>query len=623
MREAEKAALQTAVESIAPSVVTIETIGGREKIENVLVGTGPFPGLVVGEEGYIVSSSFHFVQDPTSILVTTPGGKRIAAKIVARDRACMLVLLKIVVEEKLVVPAIAPRAETEVGETAIAVGRTFGGEVPVARGIVSALHRVYGRAIQYDTHVQAKHYGGPLIDLQGRVLGVITPLTPQGSNELQGAEWYDSGIGFAVPLDGWLTRLEVLKRGQDLLPGMMGIAFKPGDMFALPAEIAVSEMNSPAYKAGLRSKDRIIEIDGAKIERQVQVRHALGKHYAGDKMHVVALREQARLEFDLELVDHLEPAPYSMLGILPSRNSGGAGIGVRYVFPASPAEAAGIKPADRILEANGIRLEKLITLQGVLAGADPLLKLPLKIQRGTETLTVEVSIVPLATDLPISLLPEKYADPPPLAEKPATGLLTLKLPEEKQECFAYVPGNYHPAIPQGLVVWIAPPGEFDKRELEKRWQELSEKFGFIVIAPRPGEAGQWQKGEVAVVRKFIEQAIANYNIDRARVIVYGRQASGSMAWLTALANRNLIRGVAVVDAPFPERVELTNDPVNRLFAWSFLAKNAAKGTAIEAGQRRLQAAKIPLITTTLEDARDLNAVELTQLAQWLVSLDRL
>ena len=74
LSELEEAAVRAAVERIAPSVVKIETIGGLERVGKLLVGTGPTTGLAVSDDGYVVSSAFNFVQQPSSILVTLPGG---------------------------------------------------------------------------------------------------------------------------------------------------------------------------------------------------------------------------------------------------------------------------------------------------------------------------------------------------------------------------------------------------------------------------------------------------------------------------------------------------------------------------------------------------------------------
>jgi serine protease Do len=235
-----------------------------------------------------------------------------------------------------------------------------------------------------------------------------------------------------------------------------------------------------------------------------------------------------------------------------------------------------------------------------------------------------VKLSPLTADLPSEpQTPDKidnFADKVPPED---LGLLELKLPEEKQECFAFVPKSYQPKAPHGLVIWFTPPGQFDKAEVEKRWADLAEKWHLIVIAPRPGEAGKWNPAEVAVVRKFADNVISRYNIDRSRVVAHGRQVGGSMAWLTALAHRNLIRGVAPVDAPLPGRVSVENDPVNRLYVYNTSSKAMPVAKLIEAGLQRLKSSKVPLITKSLESDRDLNSAELEELARWIDSLDRI
>ena len=78
----EDQAVKAAVAKIAPSALRIETVGGLERVERVLVGTGATTGLAVSPDGYIISSAFNFIQQPSSILVTLPSGKRAAAQIV-------------------------------------------------------------------------------------------------------------------------------------------------------------------------------------------------------------------------------------------------------------------------------------------------------------------------------------------------------------------------------------------------------------------------------------------------------------------------------------------------------------------------------------------------------------
>src|SRR4029079_3463009 len=192
---------------------------------------------------------FNFIQQPTSILVTLPSGSRAAARIVARDESRMLVLLKVHTNETLPGPIAVPHSDMIVGQWAIAVGRTYdASEVNFSVGVLSATNRIWSTAIQTDAKISPANYGGPLIDIQHRVLGVLVPLSPQkGGGEVAGAEWYDSGIGFAVPLADILDRLPAWKQGKDLHPGVLGISLKPGDPYATPAELAAAQAASPAY----------------------------------------------------------------------------------------------------------------------------------------------------------------------------------------------------------------------------------------------------------------------------------------------------------------------------------------------------------------------------------------
>src|SRR5262245_204850 len=138
LAELEEQAIRAAVEKVTPSVVKIETIGGLERVGRVLVSTGPTTGLAVAEAGYVISSAFNFVQQPSSILVTLPSGSRAAAQIVARDRSRMLVLLKVNTTEKLTAATPAPQGQIHVGQWAIAMGRTYDQAGPnISVGVVS------------------------------------------------------------------------------------------------------------------------------------------------------------------------------------------------------------------------------------------------------------------------------------------------------------------------------------------------------------------------------------------------------------------------------------------------------------------------------------------------------
>jgi len=145
-------AIQAAVAKVAPSVVLIETTGGSERVgpvdNGIRKGTGPTTGVVVGADGYIITSAFNFANKPTSITVGIPGRKdRLVAKVIATDHSRMLTLLKIDTPD-LVVPAFVPESEIRIGQWAAAVGRTLDpnpDHAPsISVGIVSALNRIWG-----------------------------------------------------------------------------------------------------------------------------------------------------------------------------------------------------------------------------------------------------------------------------------------------------------------------------------------------------------------------------------------------------------------------------------------------------------------------------------------------
>src|SRR5690606_21244189 len=122
--------------------------------------------------------------------------RQFVARLVASDHNRKLALLALADAEDLPVAKIAPYEPVRPGQWAIAIGRAFRPDRPhVGVGIVSAKRRLYGRAVQTDAPVSAANYGGPLVDLEGRVIGILSPLSPASESVIAGTEWYDSGIG--------------------------------------------------------------------------------------------------------------------------------------------------------------------------------------------------------------------------------------------------------------------------------------------------------------------------------------------------------------------------------------------------------------------------------------------
>lgn len=626
--EQEEAAIKGAVQSVAPSVVQIETLGGLEKVGQVLVGTGPTTGLVVGEDGYILSSAFNFVQQPSSILVTLPGGKRTAAQIVARDNSRMLVLLKVNSPDKLPVPLPVPREEMVPGQWSIAVGRTFESPEPnVSVGILSATSRIWSKAVQTDAKISPSNYGGPLIDIRGRVFGVLVPLSAQAQGErpeLAGAELYDSGIGFAVPLVDILPRLERLKQGRDLHAGLLGVSLQGSNVVSDPAIIAHVQVKSPAAAVGIKAGDKIVELGGLPVERLAQLRHSLGRFYAGEKVKIVVLRGAERLERELELAEKVDPYQHPFLGVLPSRGASiEPGVIVRYVYPGSGAEQAGLKAGDRVVELNGKPVMNAAELRDGVAAFDPGAKVSIKAQRGAESLALEITTGVLPLDVP-DVPKDAPLELAPLGDRPAVGVVPVKIPEEPNECIAYVPENYHPGRSYSLVVTLHAPSAFDQEKLVEMWKPICERDNVIVLAPKSVDPKRWQPTEVAFVRKAIEDVLGRYSIDRLRIAVHGYQAGGAMAYLVGVAHRDVVRAIVAVDAAPPARTQFPeNDPIQRLALYLVSIEKTKSAAVVEQIAKRLGEAKFPVSLAKLGTPRDLQAEEWDRVVRWLDTLDRI
>ncbi len=647
LAQLEEQAMKAAVARVAPCVVRIEAVGGLEQVGGVLIGTGSTTGLVVSEDGYLISSAFNFAQKPDSILVTLPDGTRTAARLVATDFDRKLVLLKVATTAPLAVPAVVPTSDIHVGQWALAIGRTFDADRPsISMGIVSAVERIWGKAIQTDAKVSPSNYGGPLVDISGRVLGVLVPLAPDTGSEVAGVDWYDSGIGFAVPLEHVFKMLPRLKDGHDLKPGILGINLKGSDIFSLPAEIAACRVNSPAYKAGIKVGDFVVVADGRPVTRQAQLKTVLGGHYAGDHVALVLERgkDKQRINVDAQLTDKLEPYEYPFIGFLPVRSvkdqpkgkdqADGKdqpnGIMVRYVYPDSPAAAAGLAEGDVLRSLSGKPVANLAAAAAALRDLAPEQTAELEVLRDGKTEKLMVTLGRLPEALPGELPPahpaiKAAAGPQADGNKPQLGKVSLKLPEFENACLAYVPESYNPDVAYGLVVWLHGAGGYKEDELLDRWKPLCDAHDLILLAPKSAEPSRWQPTENKFIRRMMKEVLDNYQVDPARIVVHGQEGGGALAYVVGFANRDLVRAVATVDAPLPALVQPPeNDPVQRLAFYTTRPNVAIFSPQLGAGIKRLRDLKFPVtVQDVAQQGQYLTGSELQTLVGWIDTLDRL
>jgi len=229
-------------------------------------------GFIVAPEGYVVTNR-HVISHATEIAVLLNDGSRLEAELVGSDPKTDLAVLKVDPDEPLPYARFGDSDETRVGDWVIAIGNPFGLGGSATTGIVSARGRdirsgPYDDFLQIDAPINRGNSGGPLFDLNGRVIGINTAIfSPNGGNV---------GIGFAIPSNLAGDVIDQLRTSGHVERGWLGVTIQQvdedlaaglgfdGDAGALVASVV---SKSPAEKAGLRPGDVIVGIEGENVSR--------------------------------------------------------------------------------------------------------------------------------------------------------------------------------------------------------------------------------------------------------------------------------------------------------------------------------------------------------------------
>src|SRR4051794_6032203 len=223
-------------------------------------------GFVIDDAGHVVTNE-HVVESGSSFRVRFgENGDPIPAKLLGADKSNDLAVLQIDLSK--VGSAVQPvqlgsSSSLQPGEPTVAIGSPFGLEGTVTSGIVSALNRTIqapngfsiSGAIQTDAAINPGNSGGPLLDAQGRVIGVNSQIASQsGSN---------SGVGFAIPVDQVRRVIPFLEKGQQVPHAYLGV--RSGDTPTGGAQVGGVVAGGPADKGGLRVGDRVVSIGGQPV----------------------------------------------------------------------------------------------------------------------------------------------------------------------------------------------------------------------------------------------------------------------------------------------------------------------------------------------------------------------
>lgn len=602
----EERAFRAAVERVAPAVVRVEAVGVSATGDGAEAApaSGPSTGLVVGAEGWIIATEFAVPRDlAEAIVVLQPaaGGAtaRAAAKVVGRDVSRGIVLLKVDPPFPLAaVTTAVPRSELAVGQWTIAVGRAWAAAAPnVAVGVLSATDRAWGKAVQTDAAVSPANYGGPLVDIEGRVIGILAPLPADTAGMSQGTELYDSGIGFAVPLADVLRVLPKLKQAATLSPGLLGITYRSRDTMTGAPTIATVRAGSPAALAGLRPGDRIVEAAGRPTSRIAAVRHALVPLYAGDTIDLVVERPREdaaaeRVPVRATLVATLPAWRRAVIGIVPrrvaatpQRADAAQPVIVDWVWPDSPAAKAGIVAGATIEEiavegaGEAVPVESPAALAGVLGGIEVGQPITLAIKDpagGRSEVRLETTEMP--DEVPVAT--------PTRPESPEEAtVVKLEAPEVAVPPRAVIPAG-EKNDPVGVLVYFSPPRAAAGDGDAAAWIQAANRYGVAVILPTPADPQRWSRADIAGVARSIDSLRSRRAIDATRIAMAGHGAGGAFAWLAADALGPAVRGVALLDSSLPRQAKIEPAEPGRP-RWILFGAGREPLPRAEADRRRL------------------------------------
>jgi S1-C subfamily serine protease len=402
-----------AVEKVMPSVVNINTeevVAIRDPFENVFRDFfGPYyqrrqpntqyslgSGVIIDEEGYVLTN-FHVVGRARRVWVTLHDGRVFEADRVAVNSSMDVALVKIrgKADEQFRAIDFAADDDLLLGETVLALGNPFGLGGSVSKGILSSKTRrpaSEGRTmdvqdwLQTDAAINPGNSGGPLTNLKGELIGINVAVLSEAQ-----------GIGFAIPIKRVSEKLAEIFSPETLDGLWFGAVVRPGHGRLTVASV---QPGSPAEKAGLRSADTILQIDGTTPRGFIQFVNLLRAAKDRQTVAVTFQRGRERRNVTVRLVPEstifnaklvLQKTGMTLQELTP-RLAQGMGLGgvsgllVSEVEPRSPAAVAELKHGMVITAADGepvsdvVPLAKLIN--GKKAGDKVRLEVLIQIQRG-------------------------------------------------------------------------------------------------------------------------------------------------------------------------------------------------------------------------------------------------
>jgi len=279
-------------------------------------------GFIIDKKGIVVTNN-HVIQGAEDIFISVNGSTEYKAKIIGADPYMDLAVLEIISDEEFIPVSFGDSDKTRVGDWVIAIGNPFGFGGTVTSGIVSARNRDIGMTryddfIQTDASINQGNSGGPLFDLEGKVVGINTAIIAPGSSG-------SIGIGFAIPANPASKVINQLIKFGETKRGWLGVRIQEVTKEIAELEklkkpegalIASVAENSPADKAGIKAGDIILEFDEKKVNTMRTLPKLVAQTKVGKKVMVKIWRNQkliskkvllGRLESSSEFKEEQKP----------------------------------------------------------------------------------------------------------------------------------------------------------------------------------------------------------------------------------------------------------------------------------------------------------------------------
>ncbi len=358
-------------------------------------------GVIVDPNGYILTNN-HVIENAQEIAVRLSDGRRFTARLVGRDPKTDLAVLKIDAPGDLPVAELGDSDRLRVGQWAIAIGNPFGLDRTVTVGIVSATARTrvgvatYESFIQTDASINPGNSGGPLLNLDGKVIGINTAIVATGQ-----------GIGFSIPINMAKDVMRQLIAQGRVVRGWLGIVIQDVTD-ELASSFGVNEREGvlvtdvmrggPAESAGLRPGDVITELSGGRITEVPELQKRVAAVPPGESITLTVVRDRNPVAVTVRLgempgeeavvasegadgsfgltVEPVGPELAERLGLQSP-----LGIVVAEVAPDSAASRAGLHRGDVVLDVDHAPVAGVDAFRQMLAAIKPGESVRLYVQR--------------------------------------------------------------------------------------------------------------------------------------------------------------------------------------------------------------------------------------------------